>query len=131
MFVALAFRSADVADPRTAFEHQSQDFDILPGPPDSKLGGRCADVGAIEAGANALAHVHWLGSAGIGTRRAHESTKHGVARSDRQWLVHIARDIGMSRNHFTNGHGDTLLQLASAGRAVSGSARREIEPFAD
>ncbi|WP_246233364.1 hypothetical protein [Aurantimonas aggregata] len=54
-------------------------FDILTCPAHGKMGRGIADIRAIHTGANALAHVHFFGQAGVCTRRTEQRTQHGVA----------------------------------------------------
>src|SRR5436190_24180307 len=69
--VLLAFRGAQVADPRAQLQRLAQDLLVRSGAPESKPGRRLANVAAVEASTNALAHVHVLGRAGVGAGKAH------------------------------------------------------------
>lgn len=65
--VLLAFRSADVTDAGAKLEHFPKNLFIRTRPAQCDAAGSLAYVRAVQAGANALAHVHFLGSAGVRT----------------------------------------------------------------
>lgn len=81
MFVImlLAFGRAGFTSFDANLKLRPKQFDILPGPAHGKMGRGIADIRAIHTGANALAHVHFFGHAGVCTRRAEQRTQHGMA----------------------------------------------------
>ena len=78
MFVVMPFalRRAFVADTGAQFEHLAQHLFVRAGAANRKLAGRLTDVGAIEARADALAHIHLLGRAGVRAAKAHPRAIH-------------------------------------------------------
>jgi hypothetical protein len=110
--VLLALGRAIVTYPGAEFERFAQDLLVGPGAADGELPGRFADVRAIEAGADSLAHVHFLGRAGIGAAQAHARAIHQVMRGIAKWLVDVARDVGVQRDHLSNGHGYSFVPFS-------------------
>ena len=76
MVMGVAFRRAGVADPRAQLEHLAQHRVVGSAAAQAQIGRRVAHVGAIEAGADALRHVHLLGRAGVGAAQAHLGAIH-------------------------------------------------------
>ena len=102
--VLLALGGARFADPGAQLEHLLKHRVVGAGPANRQLAGGFADVGAIEAGANALGHVHRLGRAGIGAAHAHARAIHQVVGGIAQGLVDVPSDLGVKRDHLANGH---------------------------
>lgn len=69
-----------IANTRTQFEHFTQHLFIRSGASDRELSRGLAYVGAIEADADTLPHVHLFCSAGVGATKAHAGTVHEVVR---------------------------------------------------
>jgi 8-hydroxy-5-deazaflavin:NADPH oxidoreductase len=99
-----AFRGANLARPDARFHLDAQHFDVLSGATDHEARSGCAHIGAVEANADALAHVHPLREAGIGARCAKERAQHSVARRLYEVFVHGAADIRVKRNHLLKRH---------------------------
>lgn len=112
--MARAFFGTQVAGPDAGFQLGAQHRDVPSRAADREPGGRRADVGAVQAGPDALAHVHVLGRAGIGAGRAHEIAEHGVARRRRQRLVEIPGDVRMQGDHLMDGHHLTRFRACGA-----------------
>jgi hypothetical protein len=108
--VPFTFGSTFVANARAQFEDLPQQLFIRTCPAHCEFAGSLADVRAVEASPDALAHVHLLGRAGVGTCKAHPSAVHEVMRGIPQRLVHMTPDVRMKCNHFSNGHGILLAQ---------------------
>ena len=70
--MALAFGGAGFAGGDAGFELGAQHVDVLRGAAHGEPRGRGADIGAVEAVADALRHVHVLGHAGIGAAGAEQ-----------------------------------------------------------
>ena len=66
VLVPLALLGAQVAGGDAGFDLRAHHRDVLAGPADRQARRRRADVGAVEANADALPHVHPLGGAGVG-----------------------------------------------------------------
>ena len=69
VLVPFAFLGAEVAGRRAGLEQHPDDLIILAGPANRDPGHGLADVGAIEADADTLAHVHLLGRTGVALAR--------------------------------------------------------------
>ena len=104
MVVALALRRAFVADPRAQLQHFAKNLLIGAGPPHRELPRGFANVGAVEADADALPHVPLLGRAGIGAAEAHPRALHPVLRRIAEWLVDGAGHVGVEGDHLADGH---------------------------
>ena len=115
MLVLLAFLAAELADGGACLKQHPDDLSILAGAPHGDPGGRIADIRAIEAGADALAHIRLLGRAGVSAGGAQSGAEHRVAGRDRQFLIGIARDIRVKRDHLANGHGLRLSRARACG----------------
>ena len=102
--VPLAFLRADIAGGDAELEHLLDQGLVAAGPPRRNLERGVADVGAVEAGADALAHVRFLGRAGIGAGGADGGAEHRVPHGHGQRLVEVSGDVGMGGDHFGNGH---------------------------
>ena len=74
----LAFRGAGVADSGAKLENFPDD--VVVGPRSTQADPACGltDIGAVEAAANTLRHVHLLGRAGVRTAEAHLRAIHQV-----------------------------------------------------
>ena len=94
MFVPFAFLGAKLARRCAGLEQHPDHLIVLACPAHRDSTHGFADVGAVEAGADALAHVHLFGRAGVGAGRAQGRAEHGVASRNRQRLIGIAADIG-------------------------------------
>ena len=102
--VLFALGRAGIANSGAKFEHLAQHLVVRAGTPQAEVGGRIADVGAIEAGADALAHVHCLGGAGVGTAEAHLRAVHRMVDGIAERLVDVAGHVGVKRDHLADGH---------------------------
>ena len=111
VLVLLALGGARIANARAKLERFLEDLLVRSCPANRKLAGGVADVGAVQAGANALAHVHFLGSAGIRTTCAHARAIHEVVGGVGQRLVHMPADVGVKRDHLANGQINLLLSF--------------------
>jgi len=78
MLVSGAFLGATLAGVSAQFEHRPQHDRIRAGTAHGQLSRRITYVGAVEAEAHTLAHIHRFGGAGIRARGAHGGTKHCV-----------------------------------------------------
>ena len=78
MVMAVAFGGAGVAGAGAKFEHFAQHPFVGATPAQAQRGRRLAHIGAIEADADALGHVHFLGRTGVRARQAHLRAIHGV-----------------------------------------------------
>lgn len=116
MVVPFAFGGAAVARRNAGFEHRADDGDILARAPRRDACGGIADIGAIEAGADALAHVHRFGHAGIRAGRAEQRAEHAVANGGGQFLVQMIH-IGVGGDHLVNGHASS--PVGKTGERVS------------
>tara|TARA_A100001391_G_scaffold146656_1_gene104110 strand:- start:805 stop:1104 length:300 start_codon:yes stop_codon:yes gene_type:complete len=76
--MAFAFCRTSLAGRDAGFELAAQDIDILRGATHGQSRGGGADIGAIQAIADALRHVHVFGHAGIGAAGAEQRAQHGV-----------------------------------------------------
>ena len=112
MIVSGAFVGAEIADRRAGLEHHPQGVDVLPGASYGKPRSCRADIGAVKTRADALAHVHRLGHAGVGTAGAHFGTEHGMARSRRERLIKVVTHIRVKRNHLVDRHGSITFLAA-------------------
>jgi hypothetical protein len=111
VFVLLAFGRAGIAGPGTELEHFLENRFVGSGPPDGELAGRFTDVGAIEAGTNALAHVHLPGRAGIGAAEAHSRAIHQMVGRVGERLVQMALNVRVQSNHLADRHSLLLLSI--------------------
>lgn len=102
--VPVALLSARFAGMGAEFERRAPDRHILARLPEREPRSRLADIRAIEADPDALAHVHLFGRAGIGTRRAHLRAEHRVTRGGGERFVDPAIRIGMKRHHLRDRH---------------------------
>ena len=109
VLVLLAFGRAGVAGPRAQLQQLADDLLVVAGPPQSQPARRFADVGAIQAEADALGHVHRLGEAGIGAAGAHLRAVHEVMDGIAERLVDVFARVGVQGDHLANGH-VSLLQ---------------------
>ena len=108
MIVLFTLGSARVADSCTEFEHFAQYLIICSSAANCELSGRFANIGAVSARTDALAHVHVLGSAGVGAAEAHACTVHEVMSGIAERLVHMPGNLRMKCDHLANGHGVLL-----------------------
>lgn len=102
--VPVAFLSASFAGMGAQFEHRPQHHRVLARTTNRQSRSRLADIRAIEADANALAHVHLFRRAGIGTGSAHLRAEHRVTRGGSECFVDPAVRIGMKRHHLRDRH---------------------------
>jgi len=93
VIVPLAFGGTGVANPGAQLERLAKDLLVRACSPDRKLAGRVANVSAVEAGADALAHVHGLGCASVGATEAHARAIHKVVRRIPERLVDMTGDV--------------------------------------
>jgi len=107
--VPLALGSAGIADSRAQLERFAQDLFVGTGPAHGELSSGFADVGAVEARADALAHVHRLGRAGIGAAETHSRAIHEVVGSVPERLVDVPGDVWVKADHLADGHGILLV----------------------
>lgn len=117
VIVARTFVGAQLTNPRATLQHQRKHLDILPGPTHGQAAGRGTDIRTVEAGADALAHVHSLGRTSICARCAHFRTDHSVVRGGREQLVEILTDIRVKRDHGVDRHQPCACLRRVTGRA--------------
>src|SRR6185369_17383592 len=118
--VALALRGAGVACPGAELERLAQDLIVRPGVPEAEVRSGIANVGTVEAGTDALAHVHVLGRAGIGAAQAHFRAIHRMVDGIAERLVDVAGNAWVKADHLADGHGRLLNFCGepARGRAV-------------
>ena len=104
MLVAFALRCAGIAYPRAQLEHFAQHLLVRPCPPHRELARRLAHVGAVEADADALPHVHLFRGAGIGAAEAHPRAIHEVVRRIAERLVDVPGNVRVKGDHLADGH---------------------------
>jgi hypothetical protein len=109
VIVLLAFGRAGVTDAGAEVEDLAKDLFVGSGPPEAESAGGFADIRAVEAGADALPHVHLLRSAGIGAAEAHLCAIHEVVDRIPKRLIHVTVDVGVKADHLADGHGFSLL----------------------
>ena len=80
-------------------------------PPQPQIGRRVANVGAVEAHPDALAHVHVLGRAGVGAAQAHLRAIHRVMDGIAERLVDVPGDLGVKADHLANGHDSPYVPI--------------------
>jgi hypothetical protein len=103
VFVPGAFFSAKLASANTRLNHCAKHGNVLASPPDRQLSCRSADICAVEATANALAHVHSLGRTRVCAGSTHDGAEHRVTRCSRQLIVEIFY-VGVKGDDLVNGH---------------------------
>ena len=108
MLVVMAFAlgGAAVADPRAKLEYFAKHLLVRPGAPDGELSRSLADIGAVEARADARSHVHLFSRAGVGAAEAHARAIHEVMRGIAERLIDVALHVGVKGDHLANGHAD-------------------------
>ena len=74
------------------------------GPPQAQTGGGLAYIRAVQACADALRHVHFLGRAGVRAAEAHFPAVHQVVDGIAERLVHMTLHVGMQADHLADGH---------------------------
>ena len=104
MVVAFALRGAGVACPGTQLERLAQHLIVRSGAPEAEVRRSIANVGTIETSADALAHIHLLGGAGIGAAKTHPCTVQEVVGGIGQRLVDVAGGVRVKADHLANGH---------------------------
>ena len=104
MLVLLALGRAFLAHPGAQLEHLGQQLRVRSGAPQPEICRDVAHVGAVEAHADALAHVHVLGGAGVGAAQAHLRAIHGVMDGIAERLVDVALHLRVKADHFADGH---------------------------
>jgi hypothetical protein len=106
----LAFGSAFVAYATTQLEHLAKHLFVGARSSNCELSRRFAHVRAVEARADALAHVHLLCSAGIGAAKTHPRAIHEVMRGIPKRLVDVALHVRVEADHLANGHAFLLFK---------------------
>jgi hypothetical protein len=109
VIVPLAFGRALVAYPRAQLEHFAKHLFVGTGAPHRELSRGLADIGAIEAGADALAQVHFLRRAGVGAAQAHALAVQQMVGGIAERLVDVPGNVRVKRDHFADGHWILLL----------------------
>ena len=104
MLVPLALGRAFIANSSAQFEHLAQYLLIGARVSYGELSSRLAYVRTIEAGPDALAHVHLFGRAGVSATEAHSRAVHEVMRRIAERLVDVAGEIGVKGDHLADGH---------------------------
>ena len=102
VIVPFTFGGALVANSRTELEHLTKDLFVRAGSASRELSRRFADIGAIQAGSDALGHVHRLSSACVGATETHSRAVHQVMRRIAKWLVDAPMHVRMQGNHLTD-----------------------------
>ena len=116
--VPLTFDGAGVTDAGAQLQRLAEHLLVRPRPPRRELAGRLAYVRAIEAGPDALAHVHLLGCAGVGAAKTHARAVHQMVRGIGQRLVDVTLNVGVQADHLANGHKGLLIPVENR-RAAS------------
>ena len=104
MLVLLALGRAGVADAGAELEHLPQHVLVGSSPTQRQPARRLANIGAVEAGADALPHIHLFRGAGIGAAEAHLRAIHEVMHRIPERLVHVTLNVGVQSDHLANGH---------------------------
>ena len=104
MVVPLALGGAFVANACTQLQHLAQHLLVGPGPPHRQLARRLANVRAVEAGADALRHVHLLGRARVSAAQTHARAIHQVMSGIAEGLVDVPVHVGVEGDHLADGH---------------------------
>src|SRR5581483_6758207 len=107
MIAPLAFRRAGVAHAGTELERFPKHLLVRARPPDGELSDRFANVSAVEARADALAHVHFLGRAGVRAAETHPGAVHEVVRRIAERLVDVPVHVRVKGDHLADGHWPT------------------------
>ena len=104
MFVIVAFAlgSTGIANPGTELEGFAKDLLVRASPPDGKLACRLADVCAVEAGADALTHVHRFHGAGVSAAETHARAIHEMVCGVPERLVHMTSDDWVKADHLAD-----------------------------
>jgi hypothetical protein len=105
--VLLAFDGAGIAGAGAKLEHFAKNLFVASGSPEAQARRCLANVGAIQAHANALTHVHFLSRAGIRAAQAHFRTVHGVMNGIAERLVDVTLNVRVQADHLANGHGNS------------------------
>jgi hypothetical protein len=109
VIVPLAFGRALVAYPRAQLERLAKNLLVGTSAPHRELSRGLADIGAIEAGADALAQVHFLRRAGVGAAQAHARAVQQMVGGIAERLVDVPGNVRVKRDHFADGHWILLL----------------------
>ena len=104
VLVSLALGSAFLANAGAQLQHLAQHLLVRAGPSYRKLARCLAYVRAVEAGADALRHVHCLGRARVGAAEAHARAIHQMVSGIAERLVDVPGDVRMKRDHLADGH---------------------------
>lgn len=104
VLVAFALRGAGVAGARAEFEHLAEHLLVRSRSPQPQVRGRVADIGAVEADADALPHVLSLGETRIRAAAAHLRAIHGVMDRIAERLVDVAGHRWVKCDHLADGH---------------------------
>ena len=108
VFVALG--RTGVAGAGAQIERLAQQLLVRSGPAQGQVRGGVANVGAVEAHPDALAHVHLLAQAGVGAAEAHLGAIHGVVDGIAERLVDVTLHVGVKGDHLADGHSCMLLE---------------------
>src|SRR6185437_14616198 len=125
--VAGAFGFADLARMDAGGEHRAEQLAILAGAAGGDAVSRLAHVGTVQAGADALAHVHFFRRAGVGAGIADRRAIHRVLDRLGERCVEIATDLRMLGNHLLDRHGTLLFAVKGARQGGDGSAAARDE----
>ena len=74
VIVLFALGCADLTSADACLELRAEHIDVRARAPNSYVGSRAANIGAVRAGADALAHIHFLGRAGVGAGGTEQRT---------------------------------------------------------
>lgn len=104
IIVLLAFGGTYLASFDAGFKLGAERIDILRGAAYSKAGGGRADIGAVEAIADALRHIRVFRHTGIRAAGAEQRTQHGMARGKDEFFGPVLH-LRVGINHFLKRHG--------------------------
>lgn len=121
VIVTFAFLRAGFADRGAAFQHEPENRQVLTGPSHCQTRRRRTNICAIEAGADALFHVHRFSLACVGARHAYLCTKHGMAGRSGQFFVAIVPGSGVQPEHSMDRHRSPVGALAAGFPTLLGS----------
>ncbi|PNU03215.1 hypothetical protein A8V01_24445 [Novosphingobium guangzhouense] len=103
MLMPRAFAGAGLAGEDACLDHRAQDRDIASRTPHGDTAGDSADVRAVEADTNALAHLPRFREAGIRTGGAQGCTEKRMARGSGEVFVQRL-DVRMKGDHVVKRH---------------------------
>lgn len=104
MVVTVAFVGAAIADPGARVEHDAEDFLVPTRVPHCQPSRRGADIRAVQAGPNALPHVHVFGEAGIRAARTQLRAVHRMACGRVARFMRVIGNVRMQRDHSVDRH---------------------------